>query len=93
MIEMRVSVDYHHGLTRDGFYGLAEVANSTTRVNQNCFLLAYDQIDNRLLIVTRFVENKKVGSNLIDFEPILSDCNLSESGILQSGSPFPFQSR
>src|SRR5215469_1590178 len=84
MIEMGMSVDDDDRLVRHLFYGPAQVANSTTGVDQNCLVLANDQIDNCLLVVTRLVENQEIGRNFIDFEPVVADGNSLEFGIRRS---------
>ena len=85
VIEMGVRIDNYHRFISDFFYGLTQVANSTTGVDQGCLLLPYKQIDDSRLVVSRLVENKKVSRNLIDLEPILRGGNPFKIGKYGSG--------
>ena len=85
VIEMGVRINNYHRFISYFFYGLTQVANSTTGVDQGRLLLSYKQIDDSRLVVSRLVENKKVSRNLIDLEPILGGGNMFKIGKSGSG--------
>src|SRR6516162_3698383 len=71
MIEMGMCVNDYHWFVGYLFDSLTKVANSASRVDQGCLLLADHQVDDGTFIVPRLVENKQIVGNLISFEPIL----------------------
>lgn len=80
VIRMRVRVDYHHGFVGDCLHGLAQIANSTAGINERGPFSPNEQIHDGLLIMTRFVENKKAGCDLVSRKPIVRGGNLFEIG-------------
>src|SRR5262245_49534460 len=88
MFEKVMVVNYYHSLIRYLFDGFTQIANSATAVDQGRPLLAYHQTHDRRLVVPRLMENKKIGSNLVDLEPILGSRNPFEIGIWRLGLPW-----
>jgi hypothetical protein len=81
MIGMSVRVDDDHWLVRYFCYGLAQIANATTSVDQHRFVPSLNQIADGCFIVARFMENQKAGSNFVDLKPIVANRDSPEFGI------------
>jgi len=80
MIRMSMRVDNHHWFVRHCFNDLVQVTDTTTRIDERRPVSSNEQIHESLLVMTRLMENKKVGSDLVALEPIVRDGNLFECG-------------